>query len=148
MKNKSKGFTLIELLAVIIILAVIGLIIFPSAIESINNSKQKLYKEQIERILEAADSWASSHDSKLPNEGAIKITVEDLQKAGLLKHEDIKNPMDSSKNMAQDIAIYFDSEYNQYISYYCDSSDYLSYYYNDDEISNVRTICSNAKQIS
>ena len=148
MKN-NKGFTLIELMAVIIILAVIGLIIFPSAIESINNSKDKLYKEQVKRILDAADSWASSNDSKLPSNdgGAIIITIEQLQKAGLLKKEDVKNPLNSAENMSQDIVIYFDNEYNQYVSGYCDNN-YWDKYYKVAEWNEIQTKCDTADDIS
>ena len=106
MKN-NKGFTLIELMAVIILLAVIGLIVFPTAIESINSSKEKLYKEQVKRILDATDSWASSNDNSLPTgSSAVYITVDTLQKAGLLKKEDVKNPLDSSEKMDAKIVIY------------------------------------------
>lgn len=150
MKN-NKGFTLIELMAVIIILAVIGLIVFPTAIDSINNSKEKLYKEQVKRILDAADSWASNNDSKLPSNdgGAIIITIDQLQKAGLLKKEDVKNPLNSSDNMSQDVVIYFDSEYNQYVSGYCDT-EYSDKYYDtkDFQIINAKCIASDTKRIS
>lgn len=147
MKN-NKGFTLIELMAVIIILAVIGLIIFPSAIESINNSKDKLYKEQVKRILDAADSWASSNDSKLPSgDGeAIKITIDQLQKAGLLKKDDVKNPLNSADNMSQDIVIYFDSNYNQYISGYCDT-EYSDKYYSSSDFEKIFAECEKATRI-
>lgn len=150
MKN-NKGFTLIELMAVIIILAVIGLIVFPTAIDSINNSKEKLYKEQVKRILDAADSWASNNDSKLSSNdgGAIIITIDQLQKAGLLKKEDVKNPLNSSDNMSQDIVIYFDVEYNQYVSGYCDT-EYSDKYYNskDFQIINTKCTASDTKRIS
>lgn len=147
MKN-NKGFTLIELMAVIIILAIIGLIVFPSAIESINNSKEKLYKEQVKRILDAADSWASSHDNILPsNDESIYITIETLQKAGLLKKDDVKNPLSGQENMSQKIVIYFDNEYNQYVSGYCDET-YSDKYYTTGEFTIIKGKCENATPVS
>lgn len=147
MKN-NKGFTLIELMAVIIILAVIGLIVFPSAIESINSSKEKLYKEQVQRILDAADSWATNNDSKLPDgNSSIKITIDTLQKAGLLKKEDVKNPINGHENMTGEIVIYFDSEYNQYVTGYCDE-EYSDKYYATDEFDVIKEKCNKASLLS
>lgn len=147
MKN-NKGFTLIELMAVIILLAVIGLIVFPTAIESINSSKEKLYKEQVKRILDTTDSWASSNDNSLPTgSSAVYITVDTLQKAGLLKKEDVKNPLDSSEKMDAKIVIYFDSEYNQYVAGYCDEA-YSEYYYTDSEFNSIKAKCDIAEKIS
>lgn len=148
MKN-NKGFTLIELLAVIVILAVIGLIAIPTAIDSINNSKEKLYKEQVKRILDAADSWATNNDSLLPsNDGeAVTIEIVRLQQAGLLKKDDVKNPLRSKENMAGSIVIYYDKEYNQYVSGYCDE-EYSNMYYNNSEWNTIKAKCNSARAIS
>lgn len=138
----KKGFTLIELMAVIIILGIVGLIVFPTAVSSINNSKKKLYIEQVNQILTASDNWATKNINSLPNEGETKIlTVTDLKTAGLLKNESIKNPLDSSKEMSANIIIYYDSEYNQYISVYCDAEYGKNYYKDLTEYNNVKTIC-------
>lgn len=146
--KSNKGFTLIELMAVIILLAVIGLIVFPTAIESINESKEKLYKEQVKRILDATDSWASSNDNKLPvGDDSIYITIDTLQKAGLLKKEDVKNPLNSKVNMDGKVVIYFDNEYNQYVSGYCDEA-YSEYYYTDSEFQVIKTKCNSAEKVS
>lgn len=149
LKINKKGFTLVELLAVIIIIGVIGLIVFPSAIESINNSKEKLYREQVDRILDAADSWASSHDNELPEMSEngtvskpIYIKVSTLQKSGLLKKEVVKNPIDSSIKMSDDkIMIKFDEKYNQYVTIYC--NDYKKLYYGE-EGQTITSECSGA----
>lgn len=148
MKN-NKGFTLIELLAVIVILAIIGLIAIPTAIDSINNSKEKLYKEQVKRILDAADSWAANNDNLLPsNDGeAVTIEIERLQKAGLLKKDDVKNPLRSKENMTGRIVIYYDLNYNQYVSGYCDE-EYSNRYYDADEWSTIKNKCNSAIAIS
>ncbi len=141
--KKNKGFTLIELLAVIVILAIIGLIAIPTAIDSINNSKEKLYREQVKRVLSAADSWASSNDNKLPsNDGeTIIVTIDELQSAGLLKKGDVKNPLNGKENMSQEIVIYYDSHYNQYVSGYCDDK-YWDKYYNAEEYETIKNKCT------
>lgn len=146
--KKNNGFTLIELMAVIIILGVIGLIVFPTALDSINNSKEKLYKEQVKRILDAAESWAADNDSLLPdaeeNSTPIMITIDYLQKAGLLKKDDVKNPISGTESMAEKIVIYYDNDYKQYTAVYCDTSEENSKLYYTDEIerNNVLTKCN------
>lgn len=144
--KKNQGFTLIELLAVIIILGVIGLIVFPSVLDSISDSKEKLYVEQVDRIITEAESWASTHDSKLPdskeNSTPIKISVELLKKAGLLKNDAIKNPLNSSEVMTSPIVIYYDFEYNQYLTVYCDLEYGDKYYKNSSDYENVKNICN------
>ena len=142
-KNIKNGFTLIELMAVIIILGVVGLIVYPVAVDSINNSKKKLYAEQVERILAAADNWATKNISSLPNEGETKkLTIEELKTAGLLKNESIKNPLKSTDEMTADIIIYYDAEYNQYISVYCDTVYGENYYKDATEFNTVKTKCA------
>ena len=52
----KKGFTLIELLAVIIILSITSMIIFPNVTKVINNSKNDLYNAQVLDIQLAAEN--------------------------------------------------------------------------------------------
>lgn len=88
--KKSKGFTLIEIMAVVVILAVMALIVVPLITGSIKDSKQKLYETQLENIKSGAKSYMINLD--LPNTQPITITLEDLQKKGLVD-KDIKNPI-------------------------------------------------------
>lgn len=149
MTNNSKGFTLIELMAVIVILAVIGLIAIPSVLSTIGDSKKGLYKEQVGRILDAADNWASSNDNKLPKGGnSIYITIDTLQKAGLLKKENVKNPLKGEQNMPDKIVIYYDSTYNQYIAGYCDSTNGKLYYTDTNEYNTIQSKCNSATRVS
>ena len=147
MRLNKNGFTLIEVMAVLIILGIVGLIVFPSAMESNQSSKEKLYREQVDRILDATDSWAAANDDRLPaetvNSTPTIITVEDLQKAGLLKVDDVKNPLDSEKKMDGNILIYYSIGYNQYLSLYCDN-DYGQLYYDEDgKFANMQVRCQN-----
>lgn len=92
--KKNKGFTLIEIMAVIVILAVIALIVVPLVTGSIKDSKQKLYETQLENIKSGAKSYMINLD--LPNKEPITITLDDLQKKGLVD-KDIKNPITDEK---------------------------------------------------
>ncbi len=151
--NKKNGFTLIELLAVIVILAVLGLIAIPTIIDSINESKRDLYVEQVNQILDAAEGWAAANDSKLPDASStstpIRLEIETLKKSGNLKNEKIKNPIDGSKEMNGYVAIKYDSEYKQYVNVYCDANEtYAKIYYEDStEYNSVKTTCSKATKV-
>ncbi|MGN1342898.1 MAG: prepilin-type N-terminal cleavage/methylation domain-containing protein [Bacilli bacterium] len=52
-----KGFTLIELLAVIILIAIIGIITVPNLLTTVNSSKEKSYNILIENIVTAAKTY-------------------------------------------------------------------------------------------
>ena len=92
--KKNNGFTLIEIMAVIVILSVIALIVVPLVTGSIKDSKQKLYETQLENIKSGAKSYMINLD--LPNKEPITITLDDLQKKGLVD-KDIKNPITDEK---------------------------------------------------
>ena len=68
---KSKGFTLIEVLGVIVILAVIITLVFPSVDKTINKSKNVTYKSQINSMLNAAYDYTLENTKILP----VKILV-------------------------------------------------------------------------
>lgn len=87
----KKGFTLIELLGVLVLLTALTLIIVPIISNSIDDSKEKLYKEQIESIKTSLNAWMSDHQR--PNEGeSITLSLSQLKEEGLVKI-DIKNPI-------------------------------------------------------
>ena len=103
----KRGFTLIELMAVVIILAVIGLIAVPTVNKLIKDNKSKLYQAQISSIDDAAKVWSDKHVNLLPeqNEEAISIPLILLKQEGLLPL-DFKNPITDEKfydNMYIDI---------------------------------------------
>lgn len=52
-----KGFTLIELLAVIILIAIIGIMVAPTLLTTVNSSKEKSYNILIENIVTAAKTY-------------------------------------------------------------------------------------------
>ena len=53
----KKGFTLIELMAVVAILAIIGVIVIPKILKVKEDSINRLYKEQEDRLVEKAKEY-------------------------------------------------------------------------------------------
>ena len=77
MKNKN-GFTLVELLVVISIILILGLIVTPKIIKTIENNKLKIYKEQEKRLEEAGLKYIQNKYIS-ENESEIKITKQELK---------------------------------------------------------------------
>ena len=67
-----KGFTLIELLAVIVILAILAVLVTPMVNDTINNAKQKTFKNTVEGMIRSIQLDASDKDYS-----AAKYTVAD-----------------------------------------------------------------------
>lgn len=87
----KKGFTLAELLGVIILLGAIALIVVPLVSNSMQDSKETLYNDQIKSIELSLASWMSSNQT--PAEGeTITLSLSQLKEAGLVEL-DITNPM-------------------------------------------------------
>lgn len=89
----KKGFTLVEMIAVIVILAAIALIVVPEMISIINNQKDKLYKEQIVKINEAADLYATKEANTSDD---FTVPLSTLKTRGYLDNKDIIDPRDNS----------------------------------------------------
>lgn len=83
---KNKGFTLIELLGVIIILALLMIIVFPSIINSVKNSSNKTDDLTKELIYNAADLFIDRHINDFPktSENKYSIDLKSLVDEGLL----------------------------------------------------------------
>ena len=83
---KKNGFTLIELLGVIIILALLMLLIFPSIINSIKNTSNKTDSNSLELIYNLSDIYVSKNINKFPkkNGNMYVILIEDLISNGNL----------------------------------------------------------------
>ena len=95
---KNKGFTLTELITVITILGLIAIVAIPNVINVIKNSKDTIYKKQINTILEGAMMWASDNAKYLPDEGEIiKLTLDQLKMDSYVDL-DIKNPSINEPN--------------------------------------------------
>lgn len=113
---RNQGFTLIELLAVIVLLAVIAAVTVPIILNSINNSRENAYEEQVETIEYAAERWSTDNHNELPTTDGASIyrSVSFLQEEGYLSSDkEIKDPRDDSK-MTGCVKITYDESYNQY----------------------------------
>lgn len=100
----KKGFSLVELLAVLIILALIGLITYPVITKSVKDYRRRLCNVALENIVDASKQWAGENMYKLPvdkktsdtycsNDGSdVCILLPTLIEQGYLK-KDFKNPL-------------------------------------------------------
>jgi len=90
----KKGFTLVELLAVIILLGLLGLIIYPTVNGVIKNNKQKLHDKQINEIIRYGDTYAASNMNKLKTWNGSKniVTFNDLYETGLIQTNNVIDP--------------------------------------------------------
>ncbi len=62
MSKKRSGFSLVELLAVIILLGIIALIIVPSALKTLDNSKKDAFKNSVVGLITSATNYMGESD--------------------------------------------------------------------------------------
>ena len=97
---KKKGFTLIEILAVIVILGVLAVLVVPSLIGIINDSKERAYELQIKTIETAAKDYITEHGltiNELENVGGTyTMSLQELIGLGYLE-SGIINPLTSNE---------------------------------------------------
>lgn len=94
---KEKGFTLVELLGVIVILAVIMLLVFPTVNNILSQSKDTIYQKQINSILSAAYDFSLKNIKYLPEYNQKSyVTLGELKYEGMID-VDIKNPDTNEK---------------------------------------------------
>ena len=118
---KRKGFTLAELLAVVTILGILALIVFPTANSAIKKSREKSYEQQIESIIKSAKTWGLENRNSLSNTSKNYLTIEELQQGGYLGAKDTINPITNEK-MNGCVIIAYDKEYYQYTYEYTETS--------------------------
>ena len=119
----KKGFTLIELLAVIVVLAIVSLIVFPEVTRIIQNSKQKSYDTQINNLIEAARRAAIKNTLLLPIEqdgSKSCISLNYLLNNGEIDTDQIYDPRNSSVKLTGTIVVTYNSQYKQFIYEYKD----------------------------
>ena len=87
----KKGFTLVELLAVIVILSIITLLLYPIFTSIIKDSKKEITKTNVNEILNAAYNWSLDNSTLLPTEvnDSINVNIETLKTSGYLKKDAI-----------------------------------------------------------
>lgn len=109
----KKGFTLIELLGVIVLLALIMLMVFPTIINTIkksNNSKDEIYKKL---ILSAAEDYVSENksDFEKANESKYCIVVNDLIDYGLFDEDELVDSKEILENKSVQV-LYSDNKFS------------------------------------
>lgn len=103
--NKNKGFTLVELLSVLFILSIVALITLSVINNQVDETAEKLYKTQIQKIELSAKQWGSENFTSLPHveNDSIVITIGQLKEFGVLDRQ-LKNPK-TKKLFSDDIEI-------------------------------------------
>lgn len=123
----KKGFTLVELLAVIVLLAIIFAIAYPSVILVINSGKETSEAKQIDDILKSAYDYTLENTKKLPiKNNTIFITLSELKLMGKVNSK-IINPI-TNKEYPDDLIISIKnvgSKYNEKNKYSKKEGDYL-----------------------
>ena len=118
----KKGFTLAELLGVLIIIGVLALLILPTIDNSIEESKDKMYKTQIHNIEEAATNWGARNMMLLPEYENEYIIVYLWQlKVGGFIDDDVRDPR-NDKLFPNDMEIKITRKNNKYVYEVVDGS--------------------------
>lgn len=127
---KKEGFTLVELLAVVVIIGITYLIIFPSVTSFIDKSKEKSYDIQVDLIEKASKKWVVDNTDELLKKDPyhlnnINLTLTTLKKEGYLQDMFIENPK-NKKIMTGCVVVSYQSNKNQYEYTYEDGKDTYS----------------------
>lgn len=67
--NNKKGFTLVELLAVLTLLAVLALIVYPAVEDYVISSRDKGNQTQVQNIISATKNWEADNPTQIPDLG-------------------------------------------------------------------------------
>lgn len=101
---KEKGFTLVELLAVLVILAIIFVLVFPSVSNILSQSKDTIYQSQINNILSATYDFSLKNINYLPEYNKKRyITLGELKYEGIID-VDIKDP-NTNENFPDNLVV-------------------------------------------
>ena len=104
----NRGFTLIELTGIVLVLAAIFLLSFPTLLTTTRADKEKEYNVMVENLCKAGETYIYSHMSdfsELSNVGSvISISVNELILYGSVDKNTV-NP-NTNKNVNKDILEY------------------------------------------
>lgn len=131
----KKGFTLVELLAVIAIIGIVSLIAVPTIIDNIEESREKLYKIQVENIELAAKKWATDSIDELDSEylNSSFIPVDMLKGLEYLPKDTLKNPK-TGNIMNGCVVVSYDTEGKTYKYTYDDTDSGCMNRYNNNDV--------------
>lgn len=87
----KRGFTLVELLAIIVLLGIISLIVYPIVNNQVNLAKNEAYDRTVNSIEDAAKRYGTINMLGYPTEEqALPLTT--LISSGFLDEDDLINP--------------------------------------------------------
>lgn len=89
---KNRGFTLIELLAVIVVLVIIALIIYPKINGIIADQQQRIYDEQVDRVIKLADTYINDKQDELTIGDDLNISIDNLYNNHYIKSKKLRDP--------------------------------------------------------
>ena len=112
----KKGFTLIELLAVISILAIIAMVVFPAINSAIRNAEEDAYNSQVKVIENAAKEWALDNVDSLPDSdgSSYYIGVDELVNGGYISEEEVLDPRNKEEKLGGSVKITYESKQYTY----------------------------------
>ena len=88
MSKKRSGFSLVELLAVIILLGIIALIIVPSALKTLENSKKESFQNSVVGLITSATNYMGESDF---DEWPGGLTIAYIKTNNLFEAKNIEN---------------------------------------------------------
>lgn len=104
----DKGFTLVELVAIVLVIAAIFLVSFPSLLNISKKDEEKKYDSMVENLCLAGDTYIKNNEKDFKNmiipNNTIEIDVQELIVYGIV-NQDIKNPK-TNKGVENDKLIY------------------------------------------
>ena len=118
---KNRGFTLIELIAIITILSLVAIIVTPTVLDSLQESKEKSYVEQTKILERTAEKWSIQNASLLSETSDYYLSITTLVEEDYLEASDILDPRDHSK-MNGCIVIHYDDAHSQFDFNYSENS--------------------------
>ena len=124
--NMKKGFTLIEIIGIIILLSLIGLLVYPTIMRIIGDSKEDLYQKNISEIERMAANWASVNEDKLPkvDKRGYYLKIEEMEKEGFIDG-DVTNPK-TGEAMQGCVGIIYNEEKKRHdYKYYDDCENFV-----------------------
>lgn len=119
---KNRGFTLIEILAVLTILSLIAMIVFPAINYIIKSSAQNAYEAQEQIIIKAAKEYFLDNVSELPEVGSddtSKVDVATLVDGGYIVQDKVLDPR-GKKPLSGHVLVEYKSK--QYVYKYVDNN--------------------------
>lgn len=71
----KKGFTLVELLAILVILGLVGLLVYPAIEKTVKGVRTDLYQNQKSAMINGLKNWVVDHPRSLPEENGEVVYV-------------------------------------------------------------------------